>query len=237
MRIYKYTCVYTLYTCVYVYMRLHVYISIHVYTSIHVYISIPLLTILYIVYIHCIYVCSGDETLIFAQPIYLSEVTSIPGREGSPVRVRVQDGGSTDDSSVSVSGSGSGGMGTGFEPQWRILPSVLHLEILQLLQTSNRDSSEQGDADGGDGGIDLAAPGIHLVLFIFTYWHVYVCMHSYDFTMFIYTAYNILLVVLPYTAHVCYNGMRDRSFMLFICIIIYTIYRISYTHIYICIHT
>ena len=114
------------------------------------------------------YICSGDETLIFAQPIYLSEVTSIPGREGSPVRVRVQDGGSASDDVSSVSGSGSGVVGTGFEPQWRILPSVLHLEILQLLQTSNRDSSEEGGVDG-DGGIDLAAPGTGLCIYIDVY--------------------------------------------------------------------
>ena len=140
------------------------------------------------------YICSGDETLIFAQPIYLSEVTSIPGREGSPVRVRVQDGGSASDDVNSVIGGGSGsGVGTGFEPQWRILPSVLHLEILQLLQTSNRDGSEQGGGDGGDGGIDLAAPGIYSVVYL--YWPVYVCMHSYNFTLFIYTAYNIHYVL------------------------------------------
>ena len=163
------------------------------------------------------YICSGDETLIFAQPIYLSEVTSIPGREGSPVRVRVQDGGSaTTDDSVSVSSIGS--VGTEFEPQWRVLPSVLHLEILQLLQTSNRDSSEQGGADGGDGGIDLAAPGIHLVLFIFTYWHVYVCMHSYDFTMFIYTAYNM------------HYSFYCRTLLIYI-IILYTIYLLYYSYV------
>ena len=77
----------------------------------------------------------------------------------------MQDGGSASDDS---SASGSGGVGTGFEPQWRILPSVLHLEILQLLQTSNREGNEQGGADG-DGGIDLAAPGTGLCIYIDVY--------------------------------------------------------------------
>lgn len=71
----------------------------------------------------------NENMLVFAQPIYLAEVTTIPGQESVPVRVRIQDG----ESNVSE-GSDS----------WRVLPSPLHLEILQLLQVQPSLSPSDG---------------------------------------------------------------------------------------------
>lgn len=60
----------------------------------------------------------NENMLVFAQPIYLAEVTTVPVQDSAPARVRIQDG----DNSAG-------------EDAWRDLPSQLHLEILQLLQT------------------------------------------------------------------------------------------------------
>lgn len=68
---------------------------------------------------------SGQDILVFGEKIYLSEVTnSNSAGVDEPVRVRIQDGGwgiSNDDATQ----------------EWRELPSLLHLELLQLLQSSD----------------------------------------------------------------------------------------------------
>ena len=81
----------------------------------------------------------AENVLVFGETVYLSEVTSSSGAAGAgksteggvdrPVRVRIQDGGWSSDQPSSQ--------------QWRDLPSLLHLEILQLLQQS----SDSGDDD------------------------------------------------------------------------------------------
>lgn len=69
---------------------------------------------------------------VFAEPFYLSEQTVSPKDPDSPLRIRIQDGGADGDEVV------DGGN------NWKDLPSLLHLEILQLLQ-------EEIDAvDGGE---------------------------------------------------------------------------------------
>ena len=76
---------------------------------------------------------AGQDILVFGEKIYLSEVTNSNsgGLDDEPVRVRIQDGGWDISSSSDAS------------QQWRELPSLLHLELLQLLQSSD---------DGGGGG-------------------------------------------------------------------------------------
>lgn len=69
----------------------------------------------------------NENMLVFAQPIYLAEVTTVPVQESAPARVRVQDG--YEDTNTD---------------SWRTLPSQLHLEILQLLQTQPPVLSEDG---------------------------------------------------------------------------------------------
>ena len=51
---------------------------------------------------------------------YISEVTAGPSVESEPLRIRVQDG--------------KGRSGVGGQDEWKILPTNLHLEVLQLLQ-------------------------------------------------------------------------------------------------------
>lgn len=86
----------------------------------------------------------SSSTLVFAQPIYLSEVITSTYKQGSSsdssgqvVRVRVQTGDVGDKSEADLSAD----MG------WLTLPSQMHLEILQLLQVPPE--NEEGDQQSG----------------------------------------------------------------------------------------
>lgn len=77
----------------------------------------------------------GDEFLLQAQPMYLSEVTTSLGNVDTGVkRVRIQDGGILSYRPSSASGSGSAQDGDEGVMTWTELPGSLHLDILQLLQ-------------------------------------------------------------------------------------------------------
>eukprot|EP01035_Chromulina_nebulosa_P027308 gene27308-35887_t len=82
---------------------------------------------------------SGQDILVFGEKLYLSEVTnSNSAGVDEPVRVRIQDGG--------------WGISNDATQEWRELPSLLHLELLQLLQSSSDDNgggyvSQTGSAD------------------------------------------------------------------------------------------
>lgn len=86
---------------------------------------------------------AGEDSLVYAQQVYLSEVTSVSGREEQPVKVRIQTGTSS-----------SSGESNTEEDQWTVLPSALHLQLLQLLQV-NTDS-----IDNGDDGVNIAETGV-----------------------------------------------------------------------------
>ncbi len=92
----------------------------------------------------------GSTALMFAQPIYLSEVTSSTmnsgGTESDPVRVRVQTGAeeaSADEEEAGVSRDAGG---------WLTLPSRMHLEILQLLQVPQSPPPSSSVAEGVEEG-------------------------------------------------------------------------------------
>ena len=57
---------------------------------------------------------------VYGVRFYISEVTAGPSVELEPLRIRVQDGKSN--------------TGVGGQDEWKILPTNLHLEVLQLLQ-------------------------------------------------------------------------------------------------------
>jgi len=86
-------------------------------------------------------VSNWEDVLIAGQQVYLSEVTSsgrFNGLDEMPVRVRIQDGAWNEiDSSIRINSEETN--------QWRELPSMFHLEILQLLQSSN-DMGEDGES-------------------------------------------------------------------------------------------
>ena len=68
-----------------------------------------------------------QNVTVFAQPFYLSEHTSSAVDPIVPLRVRIQVGGDEDEEG---------------EGQWKELPSLLHMDILQLLQPDPSSASE-----------------------------------------------------------------------------------------------
>ena len=66
----------------------------------------------------------SSDVPIFAVSIYLSEVTTAVSNVDTPVRIRVQDGG---------------------DEEWRTLPSLKHLEILQALQQESSSPNSQNE--------------------------------------------------------------------------------------------
>ena len=78
---------------------------------------------------------------VHAMRYYISEVTASPNIDAEPIRIRVQDGSQLD----------------GQDP-WRVLPSMLHLELLQLLQPQDESNFYRGDATRGYTPADEAEP-------------------------------------------------------------------------------
>lgn len=75
---------------------------------------------------------SESKMFIYGEPFYMSEQTSSVLSPDSPLRIRVQCGGGEDENS---------------DGEWKTLPSVLHLDILQLIQVEGDDSGDLVVAD------------------------------------------------------------------------------------------
>lgn len=73
-----------------------------------------------------------SKLVVAANPLYLSEVTSSSANPEQPLRIRIQTG---DDSSK--------------DDVWVSLPSMLHLEILQLLQTQTTETTDNQPSNTG----------------------------------------------------------------------------------------
>ena len=101
----------------------------------------------------------SSATLVFAQPIYLSEVVTSPhstedGSTGKPVRIRIQTAGA---GSEVVTDDDDGDSAAG---NWIVLPDQIHLEIMQLLQVPPPTAAEDGGGSGEDDQQQQEQPGV-----------------------------------------------------------------------------